>query len=363
MYFSSPLSIWFLAATALTALLLALILKWNLGRFLLDSPTSRSLHVCPIPRIGGVAIVLTLFALAAIYQPRGWSVVAPPFFMLAIVSLGDDRGSLSVLLRLCVQFSAAITLVLQLLVYNAGTMWHSSVASSALGSIGGCVMLVFVVMWMMNLYNFMDGADGLAGGMAVIGFMTHTVAANFSGSNNVTFFAVTISGAALGFLLFNFSPARVFMGDAGSIPLGFLAGALGLMGNLQHAWPWWFPPLVFSPFIVDATVTLIKRACQRKKIWVAHREHYYQRLVLMGWSHKRLALTEYVLMLACAGSALYALQLPAQQLFAGTTLSAQHAILVFWCVAYLALGIALEIIFLRHEKQLTLRALHENRPH
>lgn len=363
MTFSLLLPFWCFAGTAFAALLLVLMLRLRLGRFVLDRPGSRSLHNIPVPRLGGVAIMTALILSALVYKPQMWAMIAPSLAVLIIISLIDDRRSVPVLVRLCLQLIASISLVLQLVFHNVLALWQPTLSSQALGNIFGCGLLVLAFMWVMNLYNFMDGADGLAGGMTVSGFMAYAIAAGASGANNIAFVSIIVSGAALGFLFFNFEPARVFMGDAGSIPLGFLAGALGLMGNLQNAWPWWFPPLVFSPFIVDATVTLIKRACQRKKIWVAHREHYYQRLVLMGWSHKRLALTEYVLMLACAGSALYALQLPAQQLFAGTSLSAQHAILVFWCVTYLAFGIALEIIFLRHEKQLTLRALHENRPH
>ncbi len=116
--------------------------------------------------------------------------------------------------------------------------------------------------------------------------------------------AFCLTAAATGFLVFNFSPAKVFMGDAGSVPLGFLAGTFGLAGWQEEVWPAWFPLLVFSPFVVDASATLMKRVLRREKFWQAHREHYYQRLVRMGWSHRRLALFEYVLMVACGISAL-----------------------------------------------------------
>ena len=86
--------------------------------------------------------------------------------------------------------------------------------------------------------------------------------------------------------------------------MGFLAGGLGLLGVVKGQWPWWFPLLVFSPFVADATLTLLRRIALREKFWTAHRDHYYQRLVRMGWSHLKLALAEYVLMAACGGSAL-----------------------------------------------------------
>jgi UDP-N-acetylmuramyl pentapeptide phosphotransferase/UDP-N-acetylglucosamine-1-phosphate transferase len=111
-------------------------------------------------------------------------------------------------------------------------------------------------------------------------------------------------------LLFNFDPARIFMGDVGSIPLGFLAASLGLVGIQREVWPLWFPVLVFAPFIVDATVTLLRRAWRREKIWQAHREHYYQRLVQSGWSHRKLALHEYALMAAISASACWMLDWP-----------------------------------------------------
>ena len=100
------------------------------------------------------------------------------------------------------------------------------------------------------------------------------------------------------------------MGDAGSIPLGFLAAALGILGAQQNVWPWLFPLLVFSPFIVDASVTLARRGLRGEKIWQAHRSHYYQRVVLLGASHRQLACAAYMLMLASAALAFALLLLP-----------------------------------------------------
>jgi len=100
----------------------------------------------------------------------------------------------------------------------------------------------------------------------------------------------------LAFLKFNFNPARIFMGDSGSIPLGFFSAGIGLLGWQRELWPIWFPMMVFSPFVVDATVTLTRRLLRGEKVWQAHREHFYQQLVQMGWGHCRTALSEYVLM-------------------------------------------------------------------
>jgi UDP-N-acetylmuramyl pentapeptide phosphotransferase/UDP-N-acetylglucosamine-1-phosphate transferase len=107
------------------------------------------------------------------------------------------------------------------------------------------------------------------------------------------------------------------MGDAGSIPLGFLAGALGLQGWHQGLWPLWFPLAVFAPFIADASVTLLRRLLRRERVWQAHRSHYYQRVILLGWSHRRTALAEYGLMAASGAAALLAVHsVPVVQLLA-----------------------------------------------
>jgi UDP-GlcNAc:undecaprenyl-phosphate/decaprenyl-phosphate GlcNAc-1-phosphate transferase len=182
---------------------------------------------------------------------------------------------------------------------------------AALGLSGWALVgAILAVVWMTNLYNFMDGADGLAGGMAAIGFGALALGAWLGDAPRLAAFCAAIAAAALAFLRFNFPPARVFMGDAGSIPLGFLAAALGILGAQQNVWPWLFPLLVFSPFIVDASVTLARRGLRGERIWQAHRSHYYQRVVLLGASHRQLALAAYALMLTMAALACVLLILP-----------------------------------------------------
>jgi UDP-N-acetylmuramyl pentapeptide phosphotransferase/UDP-N-acetylglucosamine-1-phosphate transferase len=165
-------------------------------------------------------------------------------------------------------------------------------------------VLVAALAWITNLYNFMDGSDGLAGGMATAGFAAYAVAAWNAGDAALASLCAALSAASAAFLLHNFHPARMFLGDVGSIPLGFLAGALGVVGWRNDAWPLWFPLLVFGPFIGDASVTLVRRLVRGERVWRAHREHYYQRMVLMGFGHRRTAWAAYVLMALCAASAL-----------------------------------------------------------
>jgi UDP-N-acetylmuramyl pentapeptide phosphotransferase/UDP-N-acetylglucosamine-1-phosphate transferase len=166
------------------------------------------------------------------------------------------------------------------------------------------IVLTLAVAWITNLYNFMDGSDGLAGGMALIGFSAYAIGAWTAGQNALAMLCSAIGAGAAAFLLHNFHPARIFLGDAGSIPLGFLAATLGILGWRNDAWPLWFPLLVFGPFIADATITLLKRLIRGERVWRAHRKHYYQRMVLMGLGHRGTALVLYLLMLVCAAAAL-----------------------------------------------------------
>jgi UDP-N-acetylmuramyl pentapeptide phosphotransferase/UDP-N-acetylglucosamine-1-phosphate transferase len=187
---------------------------------------------------------------------------------------------------------------------------------------------------MTNLYNFMDGADGLAGGMAVFGFGTYAIAAWSGGDAAFCYMNLSVAAAAAAFLWFNFPPARMFMGDAGSVPLGFLAAAFGLSGWQAGLWPLWFPPVVFAPFVLDATVTLVRRALRREKLWQAHRTHYYQRQVLMGWSHLQLVAFAYVMMLLSALAALGARVAPP---------AGQIAVLAALGAAYLVAGLSIDL--------------------
>jgi UDP-N-acetylmuramyl pentapeptide phosphotransferase/UDP-N-acetylglucosamine-1-phosphate transferase len=139
---------------------------------------------------------------------------------------------------------------------------------------------------------------------------------------------LSVVAANLGFLLFNFPPARIFMGDAGSPVLGYLAAAFMLQAEHTRLFPLWIGVLIFSPFIVDATYTLLRRLLARRKIWQAHREHIYQRLVQSGWSHRRTVLWSYMLMLAAALTAIMALELNPR---------VQWVILSGWMLAYLAI--------------------------
>ena len=273
-----------------------LTLVWLLRRrhvLPMDHPNARSLHATPTPRIGGVGIMAGVAAASLWLAHTAMLPVVLGAFALAVVSLLDDVRGLPVRVRFLAHFIAA-----------AGCLVALGVSDWAL--LAGTLAVV----WITNLYNFMDGSDGLAGGMAAIGFSTLALAAWLGGAPGLAAFCAAIAAAALAFLRFNFPPARVFMGDAGSIPLGFMAATLGILGARQNLWPWLFPLLVFSPFIVDASVTLARRALRGEKVWRAHRSHYYQRVVLLGATHRQLALAAYALMLVMVALAFALLFLP-----------------------------------------------------
>lgn len=262
---------------------------------LADHPNERSLHSSPLPRVGGLGIMAGALPVAAWGASGPVAAILACAFALMLVSLADDVRSLPIQVRLPAHAMAAAIAILAIAsphANQAGLGWIEAILG------------ILALVWMTNLFNFMDGADGLAGGMAAIGFGAFAIASAAAGAMPLAIASAAIASASVGFLFQNFPPARVFMGDAGSIPLGFLAGALGVHGVMLGAWPWWFPVLVFSPFIVDATVTLLRRLARGQRIWIAHRTHVYQRLVLSGWSRTRLALAGYALMAAAAACAL-----------------------------------------------------------
>jgi UDP-N-acetylmuramyl pentapeptide phosphotransferase/UDP-N-acetylglucosamine-1-phosphate transferase len=323
----NPLAIALPAAVAIAAI--ALLRRSPFAARVLDRPGERSLHEVATPRIGGIGLMLGALPVAFALGTPEVRLLALAAAALALVSLVDDARPLPVAVRLPCHFAASAVAV--------AVAWPEGAALDA-GTVAGAATAFLAIAWMANLYNFMDGADGLAGGMATIGFGALGLAAFGAGDGEIGNACLATAAAAAGFLAFNFPPARVFLGDAGSVPLGFLAGALGWLGSAKGLWPAWFPLLVFSPFVVDASVTLARRSAGREPILQAHRSHYYQRLVLSGWSHRRLALASWAIMALCAASALFALGKPG---------GLQGAIIFAWALAY---GVLLVRIDRRHPR-------------
>ena len=309
--------------SAFVTMMLTLILTLNKNGLIQDIPSERSLHTEPIPRVGGIAIMAGILSgWMLLIQYWAWWIVLPVLglFMLSLV---DDVRNISVKMRLLAHIVAA-TIVL----VGAGVEWL------------WLLPVLLYIVWMTNLFDFMDGSDGLAGGMALFGFSFYGIAGLMHGNEAFAMMNFSIGAAALGFLYHNFHPAKVFMGDAGSITLGFLAAAFGVWGWQREYWPFWYPILVFSPFVIDATVTLLKRARHGENLAQAHHGHYYQHLVQMGWGHRNTAIAEYALMLLAGATALWGIDLNAQ---------GQFNLLAGWCAVYLGLATWVDRRWRQHE--------------
>ena len=263
-------------ATIVSTLVVGILLRAS-ARLPHAAPSARSLHVRPTPRVGGLAIWAG-FVPAALLSPSalpGGSTWAYAFAGITLVSLADDWRGVPPIVRLAVHFAAAIAV-------SVAVVAPGSDAGPAEAVLIGALALAIV--WSANLFNFMDGSDGLAGTAALCGFAACGAATAVAGGSSGDCFA--LCGAILPFLVVNAPPARTFMGDVGSVPLGFLAGAFGIAGVQGGTWPAWFPLLVFLPLIADATATLAWRYFRGERVSEPHRSHYYQRLNRLGAGHR-----------------------------------------------------------------------------
>jgi len=298
----------------------------------LDEPNERSLHKVAVPRSGGLAILLgVLFgSFPLVLQTEavpGLGVVMVGATLIAIVSFMDDLSGVRPKFRLLVHSVAAVLVLAGGLIPDSFQLpgwqwlWPSTVS---------LILTALFLVWMTNLYNFMDGMDGFAGGMTVFGFGAYALLGWQAGEPLFTTASLIVAASAMGFLLFNFPPARIFMGDVGSSALGFLGASFSLWATTEKIFPIWVGILVFSPFIVDATVTLSTRLLAGCRVWEAHRSHYYQRLVRSGWGHRKTVLLEYALMIAAGLSGNVAV---------GLSPRGQWILMMVWCFVYLGLGL------------------------
>ena len=278
----------FLASFAVTALAVRLVLAFLRHRQILDLPNERSSHTRPTPRGGGLAVtpvILTGWLLLAGVGVvlSGQLVVMGGALGLLLLSWQDDRKSLPARTRLLVHLLAVVAGIYALpakeLVFQGWLpFWLDRAAAGLLW------------LWFLNLYNFMDGIDGITASETVtigLGVALIAIAASDFESGAVLL-GLSIAAAALGFLAWNWHPAKLFLGDVGSIPLGFLLGwlLLGLAGTGS-----WAPALILPLYyLVDATLTLLYRIARFRRFWEAHREHFYQRSVQRGYSHSAVVL-------------------------------------------------------------------------
>lgn len=276
-----------------------LLVHNRLGLNLLDHPNKRSLHSRPVPRSGGLAITSTLIIIFLINisrLPDSIINIAIGATVILAISLIDDIKHVPSLLRLFFHILAASWLA-----YSGLRLESIALPGGAeilLSAQVSWIITILIITWMTNLYNFMDGMDGFAGGMTIMGFGVFALV-YFSNSQIMFAVSMLIAIVTAGFLVFNFPPSKIFMGDTGSSVLGYLAAVMMLSADKSEVMPLWLSVILFSPFIIDATITLAMRTVNKQKIWVAHKQHFYQRLVGAGWSHRKTVLSEYCLMFAC----------------------------------------------------------------
>lgn len=263
-------------------------------RVLIDIPNERSSHSQPKPRGGGIMIVLItligVLGLLLIGPARSMSLLT--FLIcggiIAFVGWIDDMRSLSTTLRLAIQVLCALVSILGIGYFDKLTVGNSAFS---LGLVG----IPFTIIWIVgltNAYNFMDGIDGIAGGQAVVGGLAWLGFGLIQQVPIVSIIGLLIASSSLGFLWHNWQPSRIIMGDVGATFLGYSFAVLPLLFEnhtpiLENGL--WFSMLVLWAFLADTGITMLRRALRRENIFQAHRSHFYQRLVISGWSHARVS--------------------------------------------------------------------------
>lgn len=275
-----------------------MVLKWSM----VDTPNRRSLHSTPTPKGGGVvfAIVLpvSLLALSLFRHEHVSLFLVVAIAVISITYLGwlDDRHDISPTVRLAVQFSVAGIVIYLLGPFRVIQFGGVSIETTLML----VVVSLFWLVWMINLYNFMDGIDGIATGQAIIAGATLNLWFVYNGDIEFGSICLIVASIGLGFLVWNWSPARIFLGDAGSTALGIFFGLCALVGVNQHHIPIGAFVLLFGVFLGDATFTLLMRLLRGENIAMAHRSHLYQRLAGMGYSHGQVAASVMVICLFMA---------------------------------------------------------------
>lgn len=298
-----PLAVGALIAAFLMSIGLCIWIVRQKQESWLDEPNERSLHSAPVSRLGGVGIwtgvvVGGLLAYRILESELNFYGLTAAV-ILFVVALMDDRKSLPPLARLLAQIFAVTLAVV------GGKLYISwDFAAPIWPWIG-----VFMLLWGVNLYNFMDGMDGFAGTMAAAGFSVLAILGLLQGQEGFALSCGLLAAASAGFLCLNFPPAKIFMGDSGSTVMGFAMVAVSVSGWKQGLYSFWSPLVIFSPFWVDATITLLRRLFNGERIWQAHRQHFYQQCVLAGHSHRRVVGAYALIMILCAATVL------AQQVF------------------------------------------------
>ena len=273
-------------AVGLFALILSyfsckLALRLALRSGMISEPGERQSHQYATPTGGGLGLVFSLIVTAIIVQAFiplptfWWHNMLPGVLLLAGVGWLDDRRPVSNRLRLLVQLIVSIWVI------------GFACLDGALAQLALCMVFVVALLWLMNLYNFMDGSDGMAGFQGVFAGLVMAALFLVGDQHAMALLALIVAAVCAGFLPLNFPQASVFMGDVASVPLGFVFGAFALYGLRTGVMDLAMAILIMAVFTIDATLTLLARAIRGERWYTAHNQHIYQRLIVQGWSHSR----------------------------------------------------------------------------
>ncbi len=304
-------SLSFVLTVLFTAYYRKLAVRWNI----LDIPNNRSAHSNPIPRGAGISFFLSFNIVLAflmwqnqisMYYLRPVILGGP---MIMILGYWDDIKSLSAILRLVAHFTAAVFIF-----YLISSGFSKAVVISFLPNIPWltAIFCILFIAWFINLYNFMDGADGLSTSIGMVGSGLIAILSYRAGNIDLAIIYVVLAYALAGFLLFNWHPAKVFMGDSGAYYLGYVFGSLALVSKMYYDSSLFVHLIIFGLFIVDATWTLLRRMIRREKIFVGHKMHAFQKLIAKGWGHARVtSLYVLITVLWLFPMAVFAMNVPA----------------------------------------------------
>lgn len=331
-----------ITAFVVSVLLIPVMRRFALMQGIIDIPNQRSSHILPTPRIGGVGIViacalgmLVSLYLSEVLPSRGeWSILLTSL-AVSVVGFWDDVSKLSTKLRM------VLYLVLSAVVWSSGVTLRiidiPGIGALELNNIAGLFATVLLLAWYTNLFNFMDGIDGIAGGAAVValGMLAYVFVLN----DDILWalLTATIAAATVGFQVYNWPPAKIFMGDAGSIFLGFVCGLVTIRATQIGALKLSSALFMMLPFVFDSTFTLGRRIFRRERFWEAHRTHIYQQLCDIGYEHKKVTLYYTLVALLFAVVGLYLNRAP------------KHLQVLCWWSSLCGLFLLSIAIVLRHE--------------
>ena len=268
----------------------------------IDRPNHRTLHDRDVPRGGGIVIVFFIvlsLLLVGLISGRTAMFVTMAMIMMgwAWLSWWDDQHNLSPKIRIVFQLLLALTTMAAFGYINV--VQFSSTASLSLGY-GGALITLVGILWLTNLYNFMDGMDGLAASQTIIAAITIGFWLWQYGDQGLALICFVAAASSYGFMLRNWHPAKIFMGDVGSITLGAFFATLIIIASHRYGLPVISFVLLLGVFVFDASVTVLRRIWLGEQFWMPHRTHYYQRLVTAGNGQPQIVSVMIILMLICA---------------------------------------------------------------